>query len=242
MSMQEWVESRRAAMGEPSGAEAAPAATVVILRDGEDGVEVLLGRRSSKLKFHGGAWVFPGGRIDPEDYGDAPDDVFEAARTAAVREALEEAGVEVQRDSLVHVSNWTTPEVSPKRFATWFFAGSALDGEERADGAETDAVQWFRPADALAAREAGDIELAPPQYVTLLTISSYATVDATLRALAAEPPFDFTPRFYFGDDGSAVCVYNDDIAYDDGDLVDGRGIRHRLVMTSECWDYIRDAP
>ena len=30
------------------------------------GLEVLLAKRSSKLAFHGGAWVFPGGRIDPE--------------------------------------------------------------------------------------------------------------------------------------------------------------------------------
>ena len=241
-SMQDWVESRRSAMGQPSGAEAAPAATVVIMRDGEDGVEVLLERRSSKLKFHGGAWVFPGGRIDPDDYGDAPDDVYEAARTAAVREAFEEAGVEVERDSLVHLSNWTTPEISPKRFATWFFAGRALDGEERADGAETEAVQWFRPADALAAREAGDIELAPPQYVTLLTIAAYATADDALGALAGAEPFDFLPRFYFGEDGSAVCVYTDDVAYDDGDRLDGPGSRHRLVMSADAWEYIRDAP
>jgi 8-oxo-dGTP pyrophosphatase MutT (NUDIX family) len=240
--MQEWVESRRAAQGQPSGAAAAPAATVVILRDGADGVEVLLGRRSSKLKFHSGAWVFPGGRIDPEDYADALDDVFEAAHNAAVREAFEEAGVHVERDSLVHVSNWTTPDISPKRFATWFFAGRARDGEERADGAETEAVQWFRPADALAAREAGDIELAPPQFVTLLTIASYATVDDALRALAGIEPFDFLPRFYFGDDGSAVCVYTDDVAYDDGELLNGPGSRHRLVMASDRWEYIRDAP
>ena len=32
--------------------EAAPAATVVLLRDGEAGIEVLLGRRSSRLDFH----------------------------------------------------------------------------------------------------------------------------------------------------------------------------------------------
>ena len=34
-------------------------------------LEVLLARRSSKLAFHGGAWVFPGGRIDPDDYAGA---------------------------------------------------------------------------------------------------------------------------------------------------------------------------
>src|SRR3954447_2182492 len=121
--MSKWIEERGKSAGEgasggggaagargPSGAEAAPAATVVLVRDGEGGLEVLLARRSSKLAFHGGAWVFPGGRIDPDDYADMPDDVCAAARRAAAREAKEEAGVDVDADGLVHVSNWTTPE------------------------------------------------------------------------------------------------------------------------------------
>ena len=118
--------------------EAAPAATVVVLRDGVKGLEVLLGRRSSNLAFHGGAWVFPGGRIDPEDYAGAPADLEAAARRAAVREAKEEAGVDVVAATLVHFSNWTTPEISPKRFATWFFAGPVAGGNEIADGYETE--------------------------------------------------------------------------------------------------------
>ena len=47
---------------------AMPAATVVLLRDTPDGVETLMLRRDTELAFAGGAWVFPGGRIDPEDY------------------------------------------------------------------------------------------------------------------------------------------------------------------------------
>ncbi len=81
-SLNNWIEQRRT--GEfaeaAQGVVAAPAATVVLLRDGETGLEVLLARRSSKLAFHGGAWVFPGGRIDPDDYADAPDDLPRAAR------------------------------------------------------------------------------------------------------------------------------------------------------------------
>ena len=109
--MRKWLGERKAADG-PSGAEAKPAATVVLLRDGDDGPEVLLAKRSSKLAFHGGAWVFPGGRVDPEDYADDVDDEFAAARRAAAREALEEAGLHVDPDTLVHVSNWTTPASS----------------------------------------------------------------------------------------------------------------------------------
>src|SRR5204863_1476638 len=110
-----WIEQRRTggASGAVNGVDAAPAATVVLLRDGSGGLEVLLARRSSKLAFHGGAWVFPGGRIDPGDYGDAPGDLPRAARRAAVRKAKEEAGVDVDADEMVHLSNWTTPEGSP---------------------------------------------------------------------------------------------------------------------------------
>jgi 8-oxo-dGTP pyrophosphatase MutT (NUDIX family) len=241
--MSKWIEERGKAVaaGEASsGAAAAPAATVVILRDGAHGLEVLLGRRSSKLAFHGGAWVFPGGRIDPEDYGDAPDDLASAARTAAVREAKEEAGVDVDPSKLVHFSNWTTPEIAPKRFATWFFAGPSEGGTEVADGAETEQLQWFRPEEALAARANGEIELAPPQYVTLLELRAHATVSDALAALRAAEVVDFTPRFYMIDGEGAICVYSDDVAYHDAGRLNANGPRHRLYLREGGWDYVRD--
>ena len=218
----------------------APAATVVLVRDGVDGLEVLLAKRSSKLAFHGGAWVFPGGRIDPDDYADAPDDLFGAARRAAAREAKEEAGVDVDSDALVHLSNWTTPEMSAKRFATWFFVGEVTGGEEVADGIETDRLHWFRPADAFAARDAGEIELAPPQYVTLLWLRDHATVSAVMASAAAGESVDYTPRFHFIEGGGAICIYNEDIAYDDLGRIDDPGPRHRLYLRDTAWEYVRE--
>lgn len=44
-----------------------PAATVMLLREGRDGVEVLVIRRHEKLAFMGGMWVFPGGAVSPAD-------------------------------------------------------------------------------------------------------------------------------------------------------------------------------
>ena len=44
------------------------AATVVVVRDGDDGLEVLMVLRHKNLKFGGGSWVFPGGRVDEVDY------------------------------------------------------------------------------------------------------------------------------------------------------------------------------
>ena len=68
-----------------------PAATVVVMRAAGQELEVLLLRRSSQLAFYGGAWVFPGGRIDACD-GDGGDDEL-CARNAAVRELCEESGL-----------------------------------------------------------------------------------------------------------------------------------------------------
>ena len=240
--LKNWAEQAKTAGAVPTGAEAKPAATVAVLRDSAEGLETLLLRRSSKLAFHGGAWVFPGGRIDDGDWHEG-DDLFRAAARAAVREATEEAGIEVDVDSLVHLSNWTTPDISPKRFATWFFAAPAHAeiAEAVADGVESDAVRWFRPAEALAERAAGEIELAPPQYVTLLWLTEYPTVADALAGIAAQTPIDFTPQFHFLEGGGAICIYVDDVAWDALERVDEPGPRHRLHMPKGAdWVYERD--
>jgi 8-oxo-dGTP pyrophosphatase MutT (NUDIX family) len=47
----------------------APAATLLLLRERDSRVEVLMTRRRKSLRFMGGMWVFPGGRVDPPDCG-----------------------------------------------------------------------------------------------------------------------------------------------------------------------------
>ena len=130
---------------------AVPAATVVPLRDGPTGIETLMLRRNSRLEFAGGMWVWPGGRIDPGDYPDGapsddPDVLQRAARAAAVREAAEEAGLVVDPATLVWFSHWTPPPISPKRFATWFFAAPAPEGRVQVDGGEIHDYAWWAPA------------------------------------------------------------------------------------------------
>lgn len=68
-----------------------PAATVMLLRDTADGLEVFMLRRTSNAVFAGGMYVFPGGKVDASDAADG--DIDEAFRIAAVRECYEEAGV-----------------------------------------------------------------------------------------------------------------------------------------------------
>ena len=79
-----------------------PAATLVVMRPASDGgaPELLMVERAKAMAFAGGAMVFPGGRVDPEDHalaerlgGPNADDL--AARIAAIRETIEEAGVAI---------------------------------------------------------------------------------------------------------------------------------------------------
>ncbi len=78
--------------------DAIPAATVILVRERSSGApELLMVERAVDMAFAGGAWVFPGGRIDAADellagrigIADA------GARVAAVREALEETAIPV---------------------------------------------------------------------------------------------------------------------------------------------------
>lgn len=93
--------STHTAQSAPDGA--IPAATLVIMRPSPQGEpdELLMVKRAKTMAFAAGAVVFPGGRIDPDDYrvaarhGFAPDDAEAAARVAALRETLEETGLAV---------------------------------------------------------------------------------------------------------------------------------------------------
>ena len=67
----------------PDTPEARPASTVVLLRDTQNGLETLLLKRNKALLFAGGAWVFPGGSLDPEDLDAAKGDIDLASRIAA---------------------------------------------------------------------------------------------------------------------------------------------------------------
>lgn len=73
------------------------AATVVVLRDGPDGVEVLLTVRPRSLRFMGGATVFPGGAVDAADHDDRWAEAcvppYDPERVCALREAFEEVGL-----------------------------------------------------------------------------------------------------------------------------------------------------
>lgn len=226
-----------------------PAATVVLVRDAHDGrpgVEVLLARRNSKIYFAGGAWVFPGGRVDVEDHGDGyagtlfdeTDPAFiEVARRACVREAREEADAVISADDLVLHSHWMPPMEAPKRFSTFFFIGPAPTHDLTADGGEIHELAWMRPADAMARRNADEIDLIPPTYVTLALLDRFATAaEAIEHHRITEPDFFVTKFARQGD--VMVSMWAGDAGYESGDA-DVPGARHRITMRQGDWHYER---
>jgi 8-oxo-dGTP pyrophosphatase MutT (NUDIX family) len=212
-----------------------PASTVVLLREAREGPEVLLLRRSSKLAFHGGAWVFPGGRVDLSA-GETDDDA--GARRAAVREAREEAGLALDPGSLMPLSHWTTPEGQPRRFATWFYVAEAGADEVRIDGGEIHDHRWCTPARALAAQRSGEIELPPPTFVTLTELARHPTARLVLAAVAAGRPLVYLPRMVKGPDGMA-SLYPGDAGWESRDA-EVPGARHRLSFHASGWRYVRE--
>ncbi len=218
-------------------AEATPAATVIPLRDGPSGLEVLMLRRNSRGAF-GGMWVFPGGQVDPGDLPGHPaaGDEISAARQAAVREAMEEAGIELDPSSLVVLSFWMPPPEAPRRFATWFFVAPAVEeADVVVDQGEIHEHRWFSPDGAMAARQAGEIELAPPTYTTLWWLGQHLDTNAVLEAAGSRAPERFETHVAMSADGAIrATLWAGDAGYEDGDL-ERPGPRRRLVMDPAGW-------
>ena len=113
--------------GSREPAEPRNAATVVLMRRGEQGPEVYLLRRQTSMAFAGGMCVFPGGGVDPRDFdhavawaGSPPAEwaarlgtdeaTARALVCAAVRETFEESGVLLAGESGETVVADTTGE------------------------------------------------------------------------------------------------------------------------------------
>jgi 8-oxo-dGTP pyrophosphatase MutT (NUDIX family) len=105
-----------------------PAATVLALRDGTRGFEVLMLRRNLRSDFVGGAYVFPGGGVDADDAGAVQDRVVGpndeqvsrrlgiesgglAYYVACARELFEEAGLLLACDGRGHPVSWYDPAI-----------------------------------------------------------------------------------------------------------------------------------
>ena len=160
-------------------------ATVVLLRDGYDGLEVFMLRRLSTMAFGAGAHVFPGGVVDAVDHAG---DHSGALANAAVRETFEETGVLLHPDWLRPWSRWITPHFEPRRYDTIFYVARApADQTARHVEDEADAGEWITPHAALHSRE---WFLMPP---TEATLAAFAQYESTSDVLAAAIDRDLAP-------------------------------------------------
>jgi 8-oxo-dGTP pyrophosphatase MutT (NUDIX family) len=186
--------------------EARQAASVIVLRDSDEGPEVLLVQRNPEQRFMGGAWVFPGGAVHDEDGSHA--------RTA-VREAEEETGLTLDEGELVAFSRWITPREVKVRFDTWFFVARAPEGAEpQPDGAECVDARWIRPAAALQAGRSEELFLVFPTIKHLEQLAEFESVELALDTARARTVEPVEPKVAMRDD-HAVVLLPGEPGYDD---------------------------
>lgn len=119
-----------------------PAATLMLLRMHQGEIQVFMQQRSYEASFVGGAFVFPGGKVDKQDY-DFPDEYLclpegkiaevlfqkpesKLACIAAIRECFEEAGILLAYENKTHLLKIDTPE----KEAYWLKQRKALNANE----------------------------------------------------------------------------------------------------------------
>lgn len=210
------------------------AATVVLLRDAPDGVEVLLIERPDRGSF-AGAWVFPGGKLEEADLGGTEED---SARRAAVRETHEETGLVLDPAELVTLSCWDPPPGIALRIRTWFFVAAAPGGDIRLQPAEALSAEWARPADLVARHGRGELTLYPPTWVTLHGLSGHPDAQSVAAGarLAGVERFETVARR--GAEGP-ILLWHGDAEYETDAAADASGARHRLEIGTLPWRYIR---
>jgi 8-oxo-dGTP pyrophosphatase MutT (NUDIX family) len=175
------------------------AATLVLLRDGSEGLEVLLVRRNPQQSFMGGAWVFPGGALHEGDRD---------LSAAAVRELSEEAGIKLPAGSeLVPWSRWITPEEIKVRFDTWFYMAEApLGAEPTPHGGECVDARWLRPAAALDAHSRDELMLVFPTIKHLEALATFESVAAALAGARRHDPVPVQPRVIGRGDSAKILL------------------------------------
>jgi len=106
-------------------------------------------------------------------------------RSLGFADFLHRRGLVLRADLLGAWAHWITPEFEPKRYDTAFFVAALPAGQITRDvTSESDQVAWMRPADAIAAADAGSVLMLPPTYLSCADLTPYGDVAAALAAAA----------------------------------------------------------
>ena len=212
-----------------------PASTVAIINDGDNGIEVLMVRRNENLANAAGAWAFPGGRVEDEDYLETDDHKL-AAQCAAVRETIEETGLCLTKENLIPFAHWTTPEGPRRRYATWFFITElASPPAVRVDGNEIVDHCWLTPHQVLQRHREGMMEITAPGFITLTRLIKFSNSNEAIATFAAQDLLHYNPKLLKTNSGR-IIFYEGDAGYDTCNI-DIKGERNRIVMTDTEWHY-----
>jgi 8-oxo-dGTP pyrophosphatase MutT (NUDIX family) len=184
------------------------AATVLLVRDGPQGLQVFMVVRHQKIDFASGALVFPGGKVDPQDWEGAGGDEDRAARAAALRETQEECGVRLPSpDALTFFAHWITPPILPKRFDTRFYIVEAPADQAAAhDGGEAVDSVWIEPARALSEAAEGKRTLVLATRLNLQMLGESATAAEAIAAAKARHVVTVLPNAEKTDTGYRLTI------------------------------------
>jgi 8-oxo-dGTP pyrophosphatase MutT (NUDIX family) len=201
--------------------EARPAATVIVLREG-DPFEFLLLRRNDKVAFMAGSYVFPGGRLDEADrpaagavldppaFSDLSASEEAAYRRAAVREVMEEANVVIEPADLAPLAHWVTPEIEIRRYDTRFFLARLPAGQNpRHDDGEMTALEWMSPKAAIAKFERRELLLPPPTWTTIRQLEKWSSIDDVFAWARRRAVVRVMPGFVKTDDLTMLTLPGD---------------------------------
>jgi 8-oxo-dGTP pyrophosphatase MutT (NUDIX family) len=128
-------------------------------------------------------------------------------------ELIQRHQLQLQCEALWPWSRWITPRVpsvTNKRFDTRFFVARAPAGQQAGhDNVEATESIWITPRAALHRYWAGQMEMAPPQIMSLAHLARFERVDAVLQAAAQLGPHLVEPQPH-DDNGIRVICYPGD--------------------------------
>ncbi len=115
-------------------------------------------------------------------------------------------GLRLSLSTLGRWHHWTTPELMPRRFETFFFVSPVEPGQRcRPDNRETVHGTWISPRDALLDNARGVLPLSPPTLVILHQMLSYANLDALVAETRRRSwPASIMPRLWPLEDSTLI--------------------------------------